>query len=73
VVNTRRPVTPGEERELFEPFVRGASHGTRGAGLGLSIVRAVVIAHNGRITSTARPVGGVDIAIYLPGPRCSAH
>ncbi|MBE1488559.1 sensor histidine kinase [Plantactinospora soyae] len=66
VVNTGRPVTPEEERRLFEPFVRGAANGTCGAGLGLSIVRAVVTAHDGEISSTARPTGGMDIAVHLP-------
>lgn len=71
VVNTGPPVTPDEERRLFEPFVRGAAHGTRGVGLGLSIVRAIVTAHDGEISSTARPAGGMDIAVYVPpaGPR----
>lgn len=66
VVNTGPAVTPGEERRLFEPFVRGTTNGTRGAGLGLSIVRAIVTAHDGEIVSTAQPTGGMDIAVYLP-------
>ncbi|WP_207400614.1 sensor histidine kinase [Actinomadura roseirufa] len=66
VTNTGRPVTPDEERRLFEPFVRGAGNGTRGTGLGLSIVRAIVTAHDGDISSTARPTGGMDIAVHLP-------
>jgi signal transduction histidine kinase len=66
VVNTGPPVTPDEEQRLFEPFVRGAANSTRGAGLGLSIVRAIVTAHDGQITSTARPTGGMDIAVHLP-------
>jgi len=69
VVNTGRPVTPDEERRLFEPFVRGGANGTRGAGLGLSIVQAVVTAHHGQISSTARPTGGMDIAVRLPLAR----
>ena len=66
VVNTGPPITPDEERRLFEPFVRGAANGTRGAGLGLSIVRAVVLAHDEEISSTAWPTGGMDIAVHLP-------
>lgn len=66
VVNTGPPVAPDEERRLFEPFVRGAANGTRGAGLGLSIVRAVVTSHDGEISSTAQPTGGMDIAVHLP-------
>jgi signal transduction histidine kinase len=69
VVNTGPLVTPDEERRLFEPFVRGAANGIRGAGLGLSIVRAVVTAHGGEISSTAQPTGGLDIAVHLP-PAC---
>ncbi|WP_416901371.1 sensor histidine kinase [Micromonospora echinospora] len=66
VVNTGPPVTPDEERGLFEPFVRGTGNGNCGAGLGLSIVRAVVTAHDGEIFSTARPTGGMDITVQLP-------
>lgn len=66
VVNTGRPVTPDEEWRLFEPFVRGSANGTRGAGLGLSIVQAIVLAHDGEISSAARPTGGMDIAVHLP-------
>jgi signal transduction histidine kinase len=74
VINTGPPVPPEEERRLFEPFVRGAANGTRGAGLGLSIVRAVVAAHDGEISSTARPTGGMDIAVHLPAaPRAPAQ
>ncbi|MBL7487726.1 HAMP domain-containing histidine kinase [Frankia sp. AgB1.9] len=65
VVNTGPPVAPDEEWRLFEPFVRGASDGTRGAGLGLSIVQAIVLAHDGEISSAARLTGGLDITVHL--------
>lgn len=66
IVNTGPRITPDEERRMFEPFVRGPAGGVRGTGLGLSIVRAVVTAHEGTIVSTARPAGGMDIAVHLP-------
>ncbi|MER7007568.1 ATP-binding protein, partial [Dactylosporangium sp. NPDC000555] len=44
------------------------ANGTRGAGLGLSIVRAVVTAHDGEISATAQPTGGMDIAVHLQAP-----
>jgi signal transduction histidine kinase len=44
----------------------GTANGTRGAGRGLSTVRAVVLAHDGEISSTAWPTGGMDIAVHLP-------
>ncbi|MFC8519051.1 sensor histidine kinase [Streptomyces sp. NPDC057257] len=69
VANTG-PIVPAERVDrLLHPFVRGddsRSTSDDGAGLGLSIVRAVVLAHHGRITATANPDGGLDIMIRFP-------
>ncbi|WP_329110203.1 ATP-binding protein [Micromonospora sp. NBC_01699] len=57
---------------MFEPFVRGSANHSRsdgGVGLGLSIVRAVVDAHHGRLSSTVRPTGGLDITVHFSGSR----
>lgn len=70
IANTGRLIAPDETEGLLEPFTRGRSNRTHtdgGSGLGLSIVRAIVIAHGGQITTTARPTGGLDITIRLPG------
>ncbi|MBT2233553.1 cell wall metabolism sensor histidine kinase WalK [Nonomuraea sp. NEAU-A123] len=68
ISNTGRPVLPGEAETLLEPFVHG--QGTRvrtdGLGLGLSIVRAVALAHRGRIAVAARTGGGLDITVDFP-------
>ncbi|TDE57707.1 HAMP domain-containing histidine kinase [Nonomuraea mesophila] len=68
ISNTGRHISPGEAEKLLEPFAHG--QGTRirteGLGLGLSIVRAVTLAHQGRITVDARTGGGLDITIDLP-------
>jgi len=69
VRNTGRTVAADDVDRLLEPFVRG--EGTRtptdgGAGLGLSIVRAVVTAHHGEITITANPEGGLDVVVHIP-------
>lgn len=69
VVNTGPVVDPRELPELFEPFRRGPaarSGATPGAGLGLAIVRAVVAAHHGEVTATARPDGGLVVRVELP-------
>lgn len=57
---------PGEEKRIWEKFYRGRTEGTRGAGLGLSICRAIVEAHGGRIEAENRPQGGALIRIWLP-------
>lgn len=53
----------------FEPFWRPDDARTRaagGAGLGLSIVRAIAEAHGGRVQATNRAEGGAAVMIELP-------
>ncbi|MGI5455027.1 sensor histidine kinase [Streptomyces sp. CA-249302] len=73
ITNTGRTVPAERVDRLLHPFVRGDDGRTapdEGAGLGLSIVRAVVLAHHGEITATANPDGGLDIRVCLPSrPR----
>ena len=49
----------------FERFTR-PQRDTRGAGLGLSIVRAVAQAHGGSVTVGNAPGGGADVSLRLP-------
>jgi signal transduction histidine kinase len=70
-VSNTGPLIPEEKvDELFEPFVRLAPPrtGVEGAGLGLSIVRAICRAHGTSATASARPSGGLDVRIPLPMP-----
>ncbi len=57
----------GEEQRVFEKFYR-AHHegGPGGVGLGLTICRAVVEAHGGRIWAENRPEGGARFCFTLP-------
>jgi two-component system sensor histidine kinase KdpD len=58
---------PGDPALLFEKFRRGASEGTVvGAGLGLAICRAIVLAHGGTITAQQRPMRGARFELTLP-------
>jgi K+-sensing histidine kinase KdpD len=56
---------------LFQPFQRLAQNrsGQRyGAGLGLSIVKAIADAHDATITATPQPHGGLLIEVTFPPP-----
>jgi signal transduction histidine kinase len=69
VGNTGYEVEPPDVPGLFEPFQRGGWErtGSRGSGLGLSIVRAVCDAHGGTVSAVAQPGGGLEVTVSLPG------
>jgi signal transduction histidine kinase len=65
------PGIPEAEREaMLQPFVRGDRsrnlNAASGFGLGLSIVQAIMEAHDGRLTLENRPEGGLCAVIELP-------
>ena len=67
-VADRGPGIPSDQRErVFEEFFRGNGAGPRdGAGLGLSIARAIVLAHGGTIWVHDTPGGGATVGFRLP-------
>ena len=71
-VGDEGPGIPESERErLFEPLYRAMEARrrlVRGSGLGLSIARALVEAHEGRIAVASSPSGGALFRISLPAP-----
>jgi signal transduction histidine kinase len=68
VANTGPEVPAAEVPGLFEPFRRGGRErtGTRGAGLGLSIVGAVADAHGGTVRAVPLAGGGLEVTVELP-------
>ncbi|WP_031066762.1 sensor histidine kinase [Streptomyces sp. NRRL WC-3742] len=72
VENTGEWVTPELAATLTEPFQRGTERirtDHAGVGLGLAIVRTITHAHDGTLTLTPRPAGGLRITVELPaGP-----
>ena len=69
-VADRGPGLPPEVADrVFERFYRGdpaRSRGTGGAGLGLSIVSAIVEAHGGSVTAASPDGGGAAFEVRLP-------
>jgi two-component system sensor histidine kinase KdpD len=60
-------IPAGEEELIFEKFHRVASEGNQGGvGLGLTICRAIVGAHGGRIWADNLPSGGAAFHFALP-------
>ena len=58
---------PGQPERLFAKFQRGRDEvDVGGAGLGLTISRAIVNAHGGQISAMQRPGGGARFMFTLP-------
>lgn len=71
VENSGKVIPAYEIEGLFEPFRRGSGDRVgsgRSAGLGLSIVRSVVRAHEGVVTAWPRAGGGLVVTVCLPVP-----
>lgn len=69
VENTGEELTPQLISTLTEPFRRGTERihtDHAGVGLGLAIVKTITHAHDGTLTLTPRPTGGIRIAVELP-------
>jgi two-component system, OmpR family, sensor histidine kinase VanS len=61
---------------LVEPFQRGTERirtDHAGVGLGLAIVKSITQAHDGILTLTARPTGGLRVTVQLPAAPSSAE
>jgi two-component system sensor histidine kinase VanS len=69
VENTGEKLTPPVVSTLVEPFQRGAERvrtHDAGVGLGLAIVKSIIQAHDGTLTLTPRPTGGLCVMVQLP-------
>jgi two-component system sensor histidine kinase VanS len=69
VENTGDKLTPQLVATLAEPFLRGTRRirtDHAGVGLGLAIVKSITQAHDGTLTLTPRPAGGLRVTVQLP-------
>lgn len=74
IANNGPEISPADLPLLFERFVRlnsATQSGVRGSGLGLSICRAIIDLHGGRIWAESRPGDGVKFIFTLP--RINGH
>jgi signal transduction histidine kinase len=70
---TVRDTGPGiaaeDQGKIWQRLYRGDhSRSQRGLGLGLSVVKALVEAHGGRVTAANQPAGGAVFTVELPVP-----
>jgi two-component system, OmpR family, sensor histidine kinase BaeS len=78
IEDTAPGVSSAQLPQLFEPLFRAdaargrqaglvnSSAGGAGSGLGLSIAKAIVLAHQGQISATHSGVGGLCVTVVLP-------
>jgi two-component system sensor histidine kinase VanS len=75
VENTGAQLTPELVKTLAEPFQRGSKRvrtDHAGVGLGLAIVKSIAQAHDGTLTLTPRPAGGLRVAVQLAATPVAA-
>ena len=68
VADTGPGVGEADRARIFERFARGTSTGPRseGAGLGLAIIRAIAVAHGGRVLLDSIPGRGATFTVVIP-------
>jgi two-component system sensor histidine kinase VanS len=69
VENSGEKLTPQLVATLAEPFLRGTRRirsDHAGVGLGLAIVKSITQAHDGTLTLSPRPAGGLRVTVQLP-------
>jgi two-component system sensor histidine kinase VanS len=69
VENTGEKLTAQLLSTLAEPFQRGSKRirtDHAGVGLGLALVKSITQAHDGTLTLTPRPAGGLRVTVTLP-------
>ena len=71
VLDTGLGIDPELATRLFGRFERAAGEDRRkaGTGIGLALVKELVQAHGGTVGAYARPMGGTEIRVELPGDR----
>ncbi len=65
--DTGMGIPPEERDRIWDRLYRGdKSRSQRGLGLGLSLVRAIVHAHHGRVQVVSQPDQGSEFSVFIP-------
>ncbi|HEY5833495.1 sensor histidine kinase [Streptomyces sp.] len=75
IADTGPGLAPEDAARAFDRFFRAApdrARDTGGAGLGMSIVQAVVQAHHGTVTLDTSPGTGLTVRVRLPAAKAAA-
>ena len=67
VTDTGLGIPPEEVARIFDRFSKGTS--SRGSGLGLTIAKGIIKAHNGEITASSQLGEGTTVTFTLPRDR----
>lgn len=73
VSDTGSGISPDELPRVFDRFFRGRSARARGSGIGLTVVRELVLAHGGDIRAASEPGRGATFTVRLPGISSDTH
>ncbi|TRO96311.1 PAS domain-containing protein [Glycocaulis profundi] len=65
-------IAPDRQARVFERFERG-SDGGGGAGLGLALVREIIVLHGGWVELESEPGRGTKVTCHLPEDAGRAH
>jgi len=74
IENTGEELTPQAVATFVEPFQRGSRRARTdhaGVGLGLAIAESITRAHDGKLTLTPMPQGGLSVTVELPAAPAS--
>jgi signal transduction histidine kinase len=69
IANTGDPISEEDRERIFERFERtqtASVHSSNGAGLGLSLVKEIVVAHGGRVTAGENSGGMAEFQVWFP-------
>ena len=74
VRDTGMGIPPEEQEKIWDRLYRGdKSRSQRGLGLGLSLVRAIVRAHQGEVRVISEPEKGSEFIVTIPANGVSSE